>query len=122
MYEYSAKVERIVDGDTVDLLVDLGFDVWRHDRFRLYGINAAEHGTPAGDAATAFLGTLISPGLMITASTYKDKLDKYGRMLATLTTADGKSVNDTMVSTGHAVPYFGKGPKPVPGPVTPPPQ
>lgn len=114
MYEYSATVERVVDGDTVDLMVDLGFDVWRRDRFRLYGINAAEHNTVSGKAATAFLATLIPTGTVLTISTYKDKLDKYGRMLATLTTADGKSVNDTMVSTGHAVPYFGTGPKNVP--------
>lgn len=117
MYEYAARVERIIDGDTVTLMIDLGFDTFRHDTFRLYGINAAEHGTPSGDAATAYLGTLIPPGTALTASTFKDKLDKYGRMLAALTTADGKSVNDEMVTSGHALPYFGKGPKPVPPPL-----
>lgn len=114
MYEYAATVQRVVDGDTVDLMVDLGFDTHRFDRFRLYGINAAEHGTPSGNAATAYLKGILTAGLTVTATTHKDKFDKYGRMLAVLTTADGKSVNDEMVASGHAAPYFGVGPRPVP--------
>jgi len=119
MYEYAAQVVRVIDADTVVLDVDLGFDTSRRDIFRLYGINAAEHGTPSGDAATAYLTAILTVGLEITVSTHKDKFDKYGRMLAVLTTPDGKSVNDELVATGHAAPYFGVGPRPVPPPPAP---
>ena len=42
MYEYNAKLDRIIDGDTVDALIDLGFDIWIKKRIRLYGIDAPE--------------------------------------------------------------------------------
>ena len=45
MYEYKAKVTRVVDGDTVDALIDCGFSVFRKERIRLYGINAPESRT-----------------------------------------------------------------------------
>ena len=45
MYTYNAKVERVVDGDTVDALVDLGFDTWKKVRIRFYGIDAYESRT-----------------------------------------------------------------------------
>ena len=39
MYEYNCKLRRVVDGDTIDVEVDLGFDVWVHERVRMFGIN-----------------------------------------------------------------------------------
>ena len=42
MYEYNAKLDRVVDGDTVDAMIDLGFDTWVHKRIRLEGIDAPE--------------------------------------------------------------------------------
>jgi micrococcal nuclease len=107
LYEYSATLERIIDGDTVVMLVDLGFSTFRRDTFRFYGINAPEHTTPEGQAAITYINTLIKPGDVITTKTYKDKTEKYGRMLATLTRADGLCINDDMVKSGHAVAYFG---------------
>ena len=66
MYQYIAKLIRVIDGDTVDALVDLGFDVWVKKRIRLYGINTPETRTrdleekKAGIAAKERLETLIS--------------------------------------------------------------
>ena len=42
MYKYNAKLDRVVDGDTIDAMVDLGFDIWTHKRIRLLGIDAPE--------------------------------------------------------------------------------
>jgi micrococcal nuclease len=104
VYEYNARVIRIVDGDTVHLEVDLGFDVKRRDSFRLFGINAPEHGTAEGEAATAYLKTLIKVDDVIMLRTRKDKREKYGRYLAQLAVA-GIDVNANMIESGHAVAY-----------------
>lgn len=104
MYEYSARVIRVVDGDTVHLEVDLGFDVKRSDSFRFYGINAPEMKTPEGKVAKAYLETLIKPGDEVVLRTRKDKREKYGRYLAQLAVA-GIDVNANMIESGHAVAY-----------------
>ncbi len=123
MYEYKARVLRIVDGDTVDLDIDLGCSVHVHERCRLYGINAPEtHGVKKdsteyrkGMAATEFLRNMIE-GKEVLIRTYKDKRGKYGRYLVEIweyVETDGRlapirpSVNGEMVEAGHAKPYFG---------------
>ena len=135
-----ATVVSVVDGDTVKLEaalgsqrgkdVDLGFHVYRrsnklviHDTFRLYGINAAEHGTPAGDAATEFLSHLLPVGCRVVAAVRQvaghDDQEKYGRWLTGLAVVSGQtgigSVPDVcalLVATGHAVWWDGKGERP----------
>lgn len=107
MYNYKAKLIRIIDGDTVVLNVDLGFHLWREDSFRLFGTNSPEmrgDSHDAGMAAREFLGTLIQPGCDVTISTFKQP-DKYGRYLANITTDDGLNINRAMIAAGHAVPY-----------------
>jgi micrococcal nuclease len=106
MYEYTARVIRVVDGDTLWLDVDLGFDVARKDSFRLWGINAPEHGTPEGDAATQWLKDQLAGLETVRVATQKDKREKYGRYLATLWVGS-RCVNTDMVEAGHAVPYGG---------------
>jgi|GEM_PF-252870 len=124
MYEYRARVLRTVDGDTVDLDIDLGCSVHVHERCRLYGINAPEtHGVKKdseeyrrGMTATEFLRNMIE-GKEVLIRTFKDKKGKYGRYLVEIweytETAEGQiligpSVNAEMVEAGHAVPYFGR--------------
>ena len=108
MYEYRASVLRVVDGDTVDVRVDLGFDVRMDMRLRLLGINAPERYTERGPAATAhLLGMLAAAGLTVTVRTEKDRKEKYGRYLATLLLPDGTNVNERMLADGHAVPMAG---------------
>ena len=106
MYEYRAKLERVVDGDTVDLVVDLGFGVLRRDRFRLVGIDAPERRKETMNeyrAASGHLHELMygyEDELLI--QTHKDEQGKYGRYLATII-AGGVDINKQMVLDGHAV-------------------
>jgi micrococcal nuclease len=106
MYAYSARVVRWIDGDTVDLRVDLGFKLYAETRFRLYGIDTPERGQVNHDQATALCNFLAPSGADVYIHTYKDP-DKYGRWLAEIVTADGASVNTALVTAALAAPYFG---------------
>ena len=87
MYEYKCKVVHIVDGDTVDIDIDLGFGVWLRDqRVRLYGIDTPESRTrdleekKYGLAAKEFLTKWLSSGT-VSIKTHKDAKGKFGRIL-----------------------------------------
>ena len=102
-YTYYARVERIVDGDTVDLYVASGFKHVLRDRFRLEGIDAWETRGPErerGLAATRALAELID-GKPLVIDTHGDKRGKYGRWIATIW-VDGVNVNEWLVEHGHA--------------------
>lgn len=110
-YKYeNVRVLRVLDGDTVELEIDLGNNLRWVDKFRLYGVDAPEtHGEtkPAGEAAADKLRSLLADGVLL-AQTYKP--DKYGRWLVRLTVIVGAypaDVSDAMISAGHARPYFG---------------
>lgn len=105
-YIYRAIVVRIVDGDTIDLNVDMGFRAWRmKERFRLAGINAPETNraetAAAGRAARDYLASLVSPGCTVVIETAKDP-DVFGRWVARVM-FDGLCINDALVEAGHAV-------------------
>jgi micrococcal nuclease len=118
IYIYKADLIRVVDGDTVDLMIDLGFDTFRHERFRLYGIDAPEMNTPEGKDAKAWLIGVLGPYGAIYVQTIqlstKAKRDKYGRFLAVLydelptlvpimrEPIHPASINAKMVTEGHA--------------------
>lgn len=104
MYEYTASLIRVVDGDTLHLEVDLGFDVRRRDTFRLFGLNAPEMSTPEGQAAREWLAQKLGEGPLV-ITTRKDRREKYGRYLAILW-VDAANVNEAMIAAGHAVPYL----------------
>ncbi|QDN94997.1 nuclease (plasmid) [Streptomyces sp. RLB1-9] len=117
MFIYQATVEKVVDGDTLDLQVDLGFGVFTRQRVRLLGINAAEHGTELGDKATAFVRDWVQKhGPVFTVRTQKDKREKYGRYLATVLSGT-EDLGQALIDAGLALPYDGTGPRPVPEPV-----
>jgi micrococcal nuclease len=110
-YRYeNVKVLRVLDGDTVELEIDMGNNIRWTDKFRLYGIDTPEvHGSTkaAGDAATEKLKSLLENGIL-SAETFKP--DKYGRWLVRLTVivdAYPTYVSDAMINAGHARPYFG---------------
>jgi micrococcal nuclease len=117
MYEYTAKVLRVVDGDTLDLDVDLGFRVHLTDRYRLAGIDAPESVGPrasdAGRAAKVWLERELPTGTLVRVRTDRDKAEKFGRWLATVFRLDAAghpdahSINDAMVAAGHARAYAG---------------
>lgn len=104
MFTYSATVERIVDGDTIDLNVDLGFRVYHRDRFRLLGIDTPERGQAGWAEATAALTRMIPPGSSLIIKTATPLRDKYGRWLARLFVGT-IDINQLMIDQGHAVPY-----------------
>lgn len=106
VYE-NVKLDRIIDGDTVVLLVDLGNKIVWKEAFRLNGIDCPERGQPGHDESTAHLRELLAQGI---AKIETFKPDKYGRWLADLyiSLGDGAmSVNTAMVIDGFAKAYFG---------------
>lgn len=117
MFEYKCNLVKVVDGDTVDVDIDLGFGVWlRKQRIRLYGIDTPESRTRDkvekvyGLAAKAFVVEMLSNG-DISIKTYKDAKGKFGRILGELfiKTAVGElSVNQSLVENSHAVRYHGQ--------------
>lgn len=106
-YAYQGRIDRVIDGDTVVVEIDLGFRVKTLEVCRLYGINAPEiHGAtkPQGAAATTYLKALLGTGNVILKS-FKDPEDKYGRWLVVLFDQNAQNINDAMVEAGHAVVY-----------------
>ena len=118
MYEYRCKVTRVVDGDTVDVDIDLGFGVWLHkERVRIYGIDTPESRTrdleekKYGLAAKAFLTGMLDDEAGIILKTHKDKEGKFGRILGELwrtTDFANQSINEYMIEKHHAVRYMGQ--------------
>lgn len=103
---YAAVIDRWVDGDTVDVIISLGFNIYIEQRLRLYGINAPEvnrrNQRAAGLAATQFCEELAPEGEDVMIRTIRDKTGKFGRYLADVVTKDGTSVVDALVRAGHA--------------------
>ena len=118
MYEYKCKIVKVIDGDTVDVDIDLGFGVWmKKQRIRLYGIDTPESRTrdleekKYGLAAKAYLTGMLDDEAGIILKTYKDKEGKFGRILGELwrtTNYADQSINEYMVEKSHAVEYFGQ--------------
>ena len=113
MYEYKIKLVRVIDGDTVDVDIDLGFDVWlRNQRIRLYGIDTPESRTrdlvekKYGLAAKEFLVKWTGAG-ELKIKTHKDAKGKFGRILGELWTFE-TNINQKMVEEHHAVEYHGQ--------------
>lgn len=98
-----AEVVRIVDGDTLDLHLDLGWSIYLRQRCRVAGIGAPEMTCRAGVDAKAYAASLVPPG---TAGTFiSHRLDKYGRPLGTFLFG-GLALHDfgqRMIDAGHAV-------------------
>ena len=114
MYEYKCKIVRIVDGDTVDVDIDLGFGVWmRKQRIRMYGIDTPESRTSDkvekvyGKAATEFLTKWTNAG-DLTLKTFKDGKGKFGRILGELWYGGEHNINQLLVDNHHAVRYYGQ--------------
>ena len=119
-YEYKAKITRVVDGDTMDCDIDLGFGVWIHkERVRIYGIDTPESRTrdleekKFGLMAKEFVKKFvkgdkrnIKSNIILRTQKY-DAKGKFGRILGDII-VDGTSLSDTMIKEHHAVPYYGQ--------------
>ena len=120
MYEYSCTIVKVIDGDTADVDIDLGFGVWlKKQRIRFYGIDTPEsrtsdkvekiYGLMAKDVVLHFLPV----GSAQTLRTKQDDKGKYGRILGEFLIHDAKTdsqmtINDWMIREHHAVAYFGQ--------------
>ena len=122
MYEYKCKLVKIVDGDTVDVDIDLGFGVWMKDeRVRIMGIDTPESRTrdkvekQFGLAAKKRLKELLGKSAVLKTQVNRDGEDmrgKFGRVLGDFNVYDSnkdswRPVTDILVEEGHAVAYFG---------------
>ena len=117
MYEYRAKVLKVIDGDTVDVDIDLGFGVWlKNERVRIMGIDTPESRTrdkvekKFGLAAKARLKELLGATPILKTQVGKggeDMKGKFGRILGDFLTEDGKKCGELLVKEGHAVKYMG---------------
>ena len=113
-YIYKIKVTRVVDGDTIDAEIDLGFNLKLNKRIRLYGINTPETRTrdkeekKRGLAAKKFLQQIVDEqqGVLFLKSLDQGK---FGRCIGVLFEQDfdDQSINDVLDQEGHAVEYFG---------------
>ena len=114
MYTYFVKsVDRVVDGDTIDISIDLGFDLTKKERVRLAGIDTPEKRTKdskekeMGYQATEFLEMHLMEAKKLTVKTEKE--GKFGRMLGWLykSETDRTSINQIMIDKGYAWSYDG---------------
>lgn len=112
MHEYQIKeVIKVVDGDTIDIVIDLGFSIFTKQRIRLAGIDTPESitkdiiekqfGLEAKEALTKWLGNQKTLKIVTT------KDDKYGRMLGVIFGDTSIPINDTLISCGYAWKYNG---------------
>lgn len=120
MHEYNCTIRRVVDGDTVDVDIDLGFGIWVHnERVRLYGIDTPESRTrdleekKAGLFAKDVVLHYLPEGSKQVLRTHKDKVGKYGRVLGEFVIYDSladrqTTINQFMIDHKIGVEYSGK--------------
>jgi micrococcal nuclease len=116
MYEYYVrKVEKVVDGDTIDVLIDLGFDILFQSRVRLAGIDTPESRTKdkiekaLGLESKEYLSKYLKDAKSVVIKTEKmNSTEKFGRILGWLyINGDTESINDKMINDGYAWGYMG---------------
>lgn len=104
-YAYRATVLRVIDADTLDVEVDVGFRMFARMPLRLYGCNAPERytqeGAEASNYVTSLLGKIPCPVIVETVK----PIDKYGRYLANVFIGD-IDLGQELISSGHAVVYL----------------
>ena len=114
MYEYNAKVTHVVDGDTIDLSIDLGFDIWYNSRVRFLGIDTPESRTrdleekKRGLAAKDRVLELCPVGADVVLRTSKDGKGKFVRIFVEIFVPGiVHSFNQLLINDCHALDYLG---------------
>jgi len=120
---YGAKVLKVIDGDTVDLSIDLGFKIHHEIRVRLFGVNTPESRTKdlqekaLGLKAKQFTQDWFTNHKWVFVNTIPDKDDKYGRILAKIYSSENINdpttacLNTDIIQSGYAREYYGVGDK-----------
>jgi len=110
MMTYKAIVERVIDGDTIKMSIDLGFRIWIKANCRLYGINTPELNSKEEEErikakqSVSYISELLTVGEKYNIISHE--LDKYGRPLVTILVKGlEESINNMMVESGHAIKY-----------------
>jgi micrococcal nuclease len=110
-YRYNARVVKVVDGDTIDCIVDLGFYITANIRFRLLGVDTPETNSkdPALKSIAINAKDFVSKQLLNKSVVVEvTKTDKYGRWLAKVFESDTQpSINEQLITLGYAKAYFG---------------
>lgn len=105
MYEYRATVDRVIDGDSFSMVVDLGWHVSIKGQIRLIGVNCPELGAAGGDEATAFVTDLFAKARQVTVTTVRrDPSRSFARYLARVD-VDGADLAALIIAAGHGAPY-----------------
>lgn len=120
MYEYKCTIVKVIDGDTTDVDIDLGFGVWmKKQRIRFYGVDTPESRTSDkeekvyGLMAKEFVEHHLPVGSSQVLRTRKDGVGKYGRILGEFVAWDSKNdrqstVNQLLIDSHHGVAYHGQ--------------
>jgi len=114
VFEYNCKIVKVIDGDTADVDIDLGFGVWlKKQRIRFYGIDTPESRTrdleekKYGLMAKEMVLAHLPIGSTQILRTHKDGVGKYGRILGSFVVGD-TTLNQMLIDTHNAVAYFGQ--------------
>lgn len=117
MYTYKATLDRVIDGDTIDVNIDLGFHIWIHSkRIRLHHVDTPEKRTRDllekhfGFLATDYvIKKMVFSEKIVITTTIDGHKDKYGRILGEIwIDDDSKSINDQLIEMHYAVEYKGQ--------------
>jgi len=117
MYTYNCKINNVVDGDTVDIDLDLGFNIiLANQRVRMLGVDTPESRTAnkeekvRGMLSKKKLGEKLPTGSWVKIATHKsdNNDDKFGRILGEFILEDGTNVNKWLIENNYAVPYLGE--------------
>ncbi|HLF18381.1 MAG TPA: thermonuclease family protein, partial [Candidatus Omnitrophota bacterium] len=101
LFTYAAYIERVIDADTLKVRVDLGFGIWHRETLRLRDIDSPEVGTKGGDAAKAFVQSLLKEADTIILHTTRS--DKYDRYLADVFIGTDTFLNNLLLEEDHAL-------------------
>lgn len=105
MYEYRATVDRVIDGDSYAMTVDLGWHVSVAGSVRLIGVNCPESGADGADEATAYVTEAFAQARQVTVTTVRrDPSRSFARYLARVD-VDGADLADLIIAAGHGEPY-----------------
>ena len=117
-YTYAATVDRVIDGDTLLVIIEAGFRIIVRDRLRLRGIDCPEVGTPEGDRAKRFVEKLLPAGAAIVLKSHQDRTDQHGRFVvdvfykqgvedAAAIIKDGTDLNQELLDKNYTPPLAG---------------